>query len=378
MSDDDDEVAIDDGPGDAPAAGAAPSEYVVGGAAARGRVIDPATRAAFKAIVDKNRGSRDDEDDDGMDVAITDEPAAKSAPAAAAPAVIAPPPGAAALVPEVVKQHEAANARQVALDAREKQIAAREAELEPLLSVRDAYLDDRLGALTGLLKQWGIASDADLKAELADLVTEISSSGLGVSIDPQVRARMDSRRALKKIDAYKSSAAVKEKALAAERDALAHSQWRRESSSALHQEITKPDSATAFPYLSVEDNAGEIVLDIIVEQNKRDGSTMQWRDAAKLANDYLKQTADAYLAKRRHLFSSAPMPGSTATRAAATPQGDPSGVRRSRTLPNSIAAAPQGAPPSPKPGESGFSMSAHREATKHRFRSALVASPDDE
>lgn len=382
MADDDDDVAISDDAGaggnESEPVGSPGGEFVVSGKAALGRQIDEKTRAAFKAIVEKNRGRVDAEDDDGMDVAITDDPAAAPVdPAKAAPAVPAPP-AVAALVPEVVKQHEAANQRQAQLDAREKAIAAREAELEPLRSVRDAYLDDRVGAITSLLKEWGVANDADLKAELADLITDLSATGLGIQVDPQIRARMDSRRALKKIDAYKAQASVKEKALAREREELAYSQWQAESTAQLQQEISKPEAQSAYPYLAVEDNAGRVVLDIIIEAHKRDGSTMKWQDAAKLANDYLKQNADAYLAKRRHLIAPASTPGATPGRPSVQPQGGPQVRRSSTQLTNATAAAPQGAPPQPKPGEAGFRMDAHRRATIDRFKQMFAARTDDE
>lgn len=383
MADDDDDVAISDDAGaggsESEPVGSPGGEFVVSGKAALGRQIDEKTRAAFKAIVEKNRGRVDAEDDDGMDVAIADDPAAPPPvdPAKAAPAAPGPP-AVAALVPEVVKQHEAANQRQAQLDAREKAISAREAELEPLRSVRDAYLDDRVGAITGLLKEWGVANDADLKAELADLITDLSATGLGIQVDPQIRARMDSRRALKKIDAYKASASVKEKALAREREELAYSQWQAESTAQLQQEINKPEAHTAYPYLAVEDNAGRVVLDIIIEAHKRDGSTMKWQDAAKLANDYLKQNADAYLAKRRHLIAPASTPGATPGRPSVQPQGGPQVRRSSSQLTNATAAAPQGTPPQPKPGEAGFRMDAHRRATIDRFKQMFTARTDDE
>ena len=385
MADDDgDDVAIggdaDAGSSESEPVGSPGGEFVVSGRAALGRQIDEKTRAAFKAIVEKNRGRVDAEDDDGMDVAISDEPAAAPTdPAKPAPgATPATTPAVAALVPEVVKQHEAANQRQAQLDAREKAIAAREAELEPLRSVRDAYLDDRVGAITVLLKEWGVANDVDLKAELADLITDLSATGLGIQVDPQIRARMDSRRALKKIDAYKAQASVKEKQLAREREELAYSQWQAESTAQLQQEISKPEAIAAFPYLAVEDNAGRVVLDIIIEAHKRDGSTMKWQDAAKLANDYLKQNADAYLAKRRHLIAPASTPGATPGRPSVQPQGGPQVRRSTPQLTNATAAAPQGAPPQPQPGEAGFRMDAHRRATIDRFKQIFATRTDDE
>lgn len=376
MTDDDDDVALDEGT--APAADVPPPEFVTA-APARGRKIDDKTRAAFAAIKAAHKGI--DVESDGEEPVIgSDEPPVDAAvagtpsPVAALPGVPPAPP--AALVPEVVKQHELANQRLAAIEQREKALAQREAELEPLRSVRDAYLDDRLGAITGLLREWGVANEADMKAELADLITDISSAGLGIQVDPQIKARMDSRRALKKIDAYKAQASVKEKALAKQQEELQYSQWRQNTTHVLQQEILKPSAQAAYPFLAVEDNAGQLVLDIIVEANKRDGSTMEWTQAAKMANDYLKQNADGYIAKRRHLLEPAAKPGAPTDRPPASP-GRPPRPSQVTTLTNSTAAAPQGAPPPPKPGEVGFSMAAHRRATIARFRDSFQR-PDDE
>lgn len=278
----------------------------------------------------------------------------------------------------VLADHEAAKQREAKLAEREQVIAARERELDPLTDVRESYANNRVDAVKALLKQWGMAgSDDDMKAEVMDLVTELSAGVLGVPIDNQIRSRIDSRRALKRLDAYKANETRKAQELAQKQDQMRYNEWRGNTSQALHKEITKPESATSYPFLATDDKAGEIVLDVIEAAHKRDGTVLQWTEAAKRANDYMAKEASDWFAKRKHLLTAASTPGASVAARAAPTQGDPTSISRSRTLTNAASAAPQGAVRAPQAGEAGFSMQAHREQTKAKMRARLKQNPGE-
>lgn len=388
-ADDGDDVALDGGAAatsddDTGAVG----DVVLRGQARLGRVISEKTRALFKSASAKVKEQLADGDDDMVPAIVAEGSAAAPATTAEGGAqppappqagtVATPPVPQVSLVPEVVKQHEAANLRQQQLDQREQALAAREKEVDHL-ATGDGYLDDRVGAVKALLKRWGVAStDEDARAELMDLVTEISYKALGVPPDPNVAARMDARRATKKVDLYGAKSTKREAELAQKAEQVRYQEWRGNTVPLLTQEITKPEHAQKFPFLAVEDNPGELVLDVIEEQHKRDGTELHYLEAAKRVNDYLTTKWRAAHAKRANLLTAAPSAGAAPAGSPAPTQGDQSSIRRSRTLSNAAAAAPQGAQPlPPKPGEAGFTMKAHREATKAKFKAAMRKSAEE-
>lgn len=388
---DDDVPALtgDDGPDD-DAPDAAPDagerEFEAGAPAVprppAGRHMSDAVRAKFAEAARVIKAQLAGGLDDGLEVAITDPadapppPPPGKAPAGEAPPTPAPTPPAAALVPDVVAQHEAANARARALDERERALAEREAAARALDPTGDKYIDDRVGALRELVRSWGVAgTDDEWRREVVDLVSELSSSVLGVPLDPSVRTAMEARAARRKVDRYTAQQAKREKELAERSESVKHQEWRAtsiaqlNSREALNADAIKP----TIPFLTAEANPGELVLDVIEAQHKRDGTVLDWRQAAKIANDYLEKKWRAEYARRAHLLAATPA-AATPAPPAVPPSAAPD-HRRSRTLTNAAAAAPVGAPPS-KPAPGPFNMRDHRAATLAKFRTKVT--PPDE
>lgn len=346
------------------------------GPAIRRREFSPKTRelfkrasAAVKAEVAAHGGVDDlvpaiaGEDDD-EDVPAIAAPAA--AQAAVAPATVPAP--APSLDPRNVAEWEKLNRERATFAEERKRWDAERATVAAELGAGEEYLEHPAKVISALVKKWtGITDDAELKDEVADLITSLSAEALGLPLSADVRSRIEARQARKIVKAHTAKLTRKEQAIA-RREEQAQQQQERVSAERMLAEGVTQQSA-AFPYLASEDSPGEIVYDVIKTHHDKSGEVLDWKVAAQRANDYLKEKADAYYARRRHLFSEAPAPQGTPTPPTSAPQGDPSGIRRSRTLRNGPSSAPSGQSPVDASGR--FDNEAHRKQSLGRLRERI-------
>ncbi len=353
----------------------------------RGRQISRSVREAFKtaAAVKRARDAGELGDDlapaNGDDpTPEPDEPAARpgSAPAPkpadppAAPAAIPPP--AAALDPKVLEQHERLNLRAADLDRREAEIEARAKAVRSPDELRDRWLDDPAGTIVELVREWaGLGQDAkdgEVRDLFADLITEVGGRTLGLGVTPEVQARTESRKALRALKAHKTEALKAEERRKKDQEATASKAERTRTVEVLGKELQA--KATTYPHLASEADPGAIVMDVIETQHRRDGTVMKWEDAAALADKYLKDQADQWFAKRRHLYATAPADKPVQpTSAESVSQGDRPDHRRSSTLTNDQAAA-RPTPPA-QPDAVDESPEAHRRASLRKLRATLAS-----
>lgn len=200
------------------------------------RVWNPASRALFRQVVKQVQAGEVDTAGDLEPMVHTPPPAA-AAPAAAPPAVpvaapvappaapVVPPPGLPPLpdlplpaLPQAAAQPAAPDPKHA---EREAAIAAREAAL----AEREKLMPDRTGIaerpvetfLNWMRDVHGITDDADMKVALTDFVTEASERGLGVKLPDEVKAAMESRKALRSVKAYKADLTREQQKLADQR-----------------------------------------------------------------------------------------------------------------------------------------------------------------
>jgi hypothetical protein len=222
-----------------------------------------------------------------------------------------------------------------------------------------------------------------MRDEVADLITELSTTVLGVQPDPNIRAKIEAKRATKGVKAQMAKLTAREQALATERQAIAERDQRTQTERMLHQEISNPEIAKQHPYLALEEEAGGMIYDVVESKFKRDLAAgnanpvaMPWKDAAKQIDDYLKTKWGAAYDKRSHLFApkAPPANGSNGQR----PQGDPQGIRRSHTLTNQAAAQTTLPPPAEPPlmRNGRMDVESRRQATKQKMRAAFGRSDE--
>lgn len=397
MSDTDDDVTAVTGPetpDDAPEATANepagapafdPDEPAVG-FQPRYRSVSDKTRALFKAAADSMKKQLDDgAGADDLEPAIA-APTATGAPAQPAATPTAPQGSPPSPTPPPAPALSVDTRQAVTLEAREKALAEREAALvqrEEVASARDSrrdkYLDDPAAAIADLVKEWtGIDSDAELREEMADLLTHISARSLGLTVPDDIKARTDSRKATRQVRAWKSDQARREaeqtKKQQAEQAAATEKQRDALALDHLKQFLPtiKDDKGKhPYPFLMAEDAPHTVVWDVIKEQHRQAGSPKEWQpniDAAlKLANDYLKSEAERYFDKRRHLLT--PAPAQAAPAVGSAPQGDRQG-QRSSTLTNRTDA-----PVAPAPASEELTGEERRRRSIAKMRDANGARP---
>lgn len=285
----------------------------------------------------------DREHDDAGAVAVRTAAAAGSAstappaaPRAEQPAAPASPP-APSLDPVHVAQQERLNLRAAELERREAEYQAKLAATPDVTQFRDKYHANPAGALRELVKAWtGAETDDEVKSELADLVTELSTEVLGLEVnDPQLRTHRETKKALRAVKAHKAELAGLKAKQAAEAEAQKQAADKQQAKSALAAVF--PTAATKFPFLAAEDAPQELIFDVLESEHKATGIVLDWQEAARRADEFLKQQASAWFAKRKSILAPeqaqptpsakpAPLPEA---RIDTTPQGDPQGHRRS-------------------------------------------------
>ncbi len=347
----------------------------------RGRPISASTREAFKIAAAAVKSVRDAGELDDDLVPALDEPApppAKVPPAAAAvpdPAPAAPPaPPAPSLDPGVVAAHERLNLRMADLDRREQELEARAQAVRPADDYRERFNADMGGTIVELVREWaGFGKDAkesEVRDLFADLITDLGGRTMGLGVSPEVQARTEARSALRALKAHKTEALKAEERRTKEQEAQASKAERSRAVEVLGKELQA--QASAYSHLAAEEDPGAIVMDVIEAQHRRDGTVMEWTAAAALADKYLKEKADRWYAKRRHLYATAPADKPVQPPAQeSVSQGDRSDHRRSQTLTNDQAAA-RPTPPA-DPVDEDFSPEAHRQQSLRKLRKAIAA-----
>lgn len=356
------------------------------------RVISKKARELFKTAADKLKAQLKDDDEEFTNGVADAEPeAAAAAEVKAEPAEVAPkpaevvvPPPAPSLDPAIEQHKQRLDMRASELDAREKQIVDREKAVgADFDGLRDTYYDKPSAATVAFIRRMIGAGEADdITEEVADLITQLSGDVLKVPLSPEIRSRLESKLALKSVKAQKQQLTKREQEIEARRVAAAEKDERVRAISSLGAEMQKEERAKEFPFLAAEDNAGELVFEVIEAQHKRDQSILPWTEAAKRANDYLSQQWRRAYDKRRPLLSAAPDKEPPKPAEAIVPQGDPSGIRRSHTITNAASAATATSrprPPAPAVDANGkWNREAHRAQTMAKMRQAFKEHPPDE
>lgn len=268
-----------------------------------------------------------------------------ASPAAQAAAAIAPPVAPTRQVPPPQPPpHDVGKAeaeqRKLLLDMRQKDLEAREAALvakEKQLPSREKLLDRPVQTLAEYIRDvYGITDDNELKDTITDLMTEMSEQYHGVKLPDEIKTRVDSRKALRSVKAYKAGldrerAELQAKAEAqskADADARDKAEAVEHEKRAVAQLTGLLDAQQAqFPYLVVQDNHAAIVWEVLKERHNR-GLTTNWADAAKYANDYYQaehERSQTESAKRAARLQTLLAPAATAAPApaVASPGGAP-------------------------------------------------------
>ena len=251
--------------------------------------------------------------------------------------------------------------------------------------VKTAYFEKGGSVIASQIREWlgKDVSDDDYKQEVADLITELSVSVLGVNDVPsEVKRGIEARRALRSVKVLKESITETEAQKAKRQEQEQQEQGKRAAIHALNQELRTPtkDYAKQFPALFAEDDPGLLIYLTAERQQKQDGTILAWTEAAKRADAHLRKQASAFYDKRKHLFDAAPANAGAPTGGQRERvQGDPQGIRRSHTLTESATGATTiQTPPKPDvPAKGGWSREAHRAQTRQKFRAAFRAEPDE-
>lgn len=272
-----------------------------------------------------------------------------SSPAAAAvvPAAVAAATPAASVADIVAQRNAAAlELREQALVKREADLDARHAALATRENVRAQYASKPADVIRAYVKELTGADGDDLRAELGDLVTELTASDLGVPVPDAHKSRLESRRALREVKAWKAEAAETEAKAKASRevaDKQALEQRQQADQQAREQHAVRvldgylAGAKDKYPHLAAEPNAAGVIFDVLKAQHADNPNAVpDWEGAAKLANDHFKTRNDQWLAARRDLLVTPTKPA-TASATAAVQPGERQGSRSS-TLTNEDAA----------------------------------------
>lgn len=301
------------------------------------------------------------------------KPKPGEAPAAGKPAEAAPAgeakPGEAPANPDLAAAWSAYDQAHAALAEREAKLAEREAN--PLVRP-EAFLSDPLGALRALIKaEYGEgARQDDIDAELADVVTMLSYGLAGTqpaagNVNHELRQQ---RRELRHLQlGNRRAAAEQQKTQRTE----AEKAQRTTALGALDAELRAVDPKTkAAPiaggtWLAKHENPAEVVLAVMKERYKRDGTVMPLAVAVKLADAQVRKDHLANVTRYHSLL--------TPTVAPATPvkptvnQGDHQ--RRSATLSNAGASESS----TPQPRDAPLTEEDRRRRTFEKFRPIFAA-----
>lgn len=328
--------------------------------------------------------------------AATTRPAADAAPTPAPEAAPAP-----SLDPSVLDKRRQLDAYKRELDERARELEQRASD-NGVQALYDQFSEAPTQTVVDFIKKsLGVEKDDDIKTELADLISQLSGDVLGVPLPPEVKAALESKRTVRIVKNHERRLTEREKQIEAKQAAAAEAAAKQQVQRTLDTHVRHPDNAKQWPWLSRESNVGEIITDVIDAQYEADlkamrargeqgtPTAMAWTEAAKRADAYLKKQASDYYSSRKDLFESdrppapAPPPAAPVAAKPSAQQGDPAGIRGSRTLSNVAASQPTGSQPpaSPPSDEDGapqrsrhWSNDKWRRQTRGRLREAFRAS----
>ena len=346
-----------------------------------GRHLSESTRALMKAAAEKVKQQIDDGGgDDDMEPAITTEPAAAGAPQAAATAPSQTTPTAdaapaAAPSPTETAASAIAAERMAQLEAREKLLAEKEAQVR---DHRGRFKEDHVETLKEMIRDaHGLGPNDDIKPYAMDLVTELSGEVLGLDVPQDVRARQERKKAERLIREHNQQLTKREQDLSAKEKERTERDQRAAVVGNIKLELSKPERMAKHPWLMASSHDGDpadIVYGVAKAIIDRDPT---WKpsldDAAERANKFYEQKARADYERYKHLLNPAsPKPQPSTTTA---PQERPSGSRSSATLTNTAAAEAPSAraipPARPMTNED------RRRASMRKFSSSIPAQTDD-
>ena len=202
-----------------------------------------------------------------------------------------------------------------------RELAAREASHEtPEGPTFEDLLDQPGQTVRGWLESMRgdkFADDGEFKGEVKDLVSRLASDVLGVQLPASVRASLDSAAARKFV---KHSQATQSKRDAAARERAERAQLEKEWGRAAEALDRKLADSETYRWLATESRPGEVVVDLI-RAAAEDGQTLDWPEAAKMADDFLRSEHNRRTSK---LAPKKPEPAKPAPRpAASTTSGKP-------------------------------------------------------
>lgn len=344
------------------------------------RVWSEKSRAMFRDVVKHVQASEapvGDSDLEPMEHAapsVTAHPPAAAAPAATvtpsvvtppaaaaavpAPVLVAPPPGlpplpdlplSAVQVPTPDPKHAE---REAAIVAREAALVER----EKLMPDRTALTERPAATFVAWLREaHGITSDDELKTALSDFVTELSEQSLGVKLPEEVKAGLESRKALRSVKVYKQTldrekqAIVEQRTAAEKQAATERAERERTAADAAYvngiAERIAPVAAQ-YPYLFDADVTGGVraqdaVYEVLKEQ-QRLGHKPDLQGAVEYANHYYRTEYEKAVERATRMQSKiAPKPAA----ASPSPSGAPGPAPTAKPQPKPVVA------PEPDPSD---------------------------
>lgn len=361
-----------------PASAAAPNQeaespLTEGGPRAQ-RVVSDKVRAMFKDIAAKAAASDGPGDElvpmeaahsppaaavevaAGTSASPAPTAAATAAPVATPPAAPLAPPLPVPSAPDVGKA--AAEQAKLLAELREKQLAEREAKIverEKLLPDRAALAERPGSAVIAWMRDTlGITDDGEMRTALADLVTDLSETGLGVKLPDEVKTPLEARRAARSYKAYKADMQRREQALvdartaqektARDEQAKAKSaDDERKAVAWVESKLSDPTIKAAHKFLHDTELTGgmapaAVVIEVVKEQLKA-GQAADWAAAARYADDYFKSQAEATTKKAAYLQSLL-APATPAPAVAPAPKAAPAPGGASGPAPRTPAPTP--------------------------------------
>lgn len=351
----------------------------------RRREISPKTRELFRkastsvkaqldagASTDAFEVAIEDPDDAAAEEQELEEGTAGEQPAAAEekpPEGTPPAPG--ALDPRVVEAWEEVNEQRRTIAAEREELTRLRAEND-VDALRERFVESPGSVGLDLIKRFAPWADEREIREIAiDLVTEISGSVLGVTIQPEAQERLSRRASDRSVKAWRAQQAA-EKASAPKKAAAEQQAAReRQAVQTIDQELKA--AADQFPFLALEQDAADQVWGRIKAAYLRDGTKLEPKEAAATLEKEFKTKASGWFAARRHLFTAAPGSDQAQPKPrSSVPQGDPSSIRRSRTLTNGQAASAPNAPRTVEVDEAkAFDPRAHRARSLGKLRAGI-------
>jgi hypothetical protein len=377
VDDDDDVMIAPESSGGTNEAGEAFARQGEGGGEAkqtRTRELSESTRSLFKKAADAMKSQLADGGADGFEPVIPPEggeaePVVEAPAVAAAVGAPAPEPTAEGVAPaldqRVVAEWERLNAARAEHEKAVAELAARQTDLALLDEVPESPAE----TIRELVKRWSGASTPEaLRDEMAELISELSYGVLGINLAPDVRTRIESKKAQRIVKSHTARLTKREQELAKKTEAAAEASQRTAAVQNLNGGIAA--KVAEWPHLAAEEDAGDRVFEVMLKEHNRSGTIIPWEQAAKQADQELRAKNTAWASKRAHLFTPTPAatqaPGSSAGNAN---QGAPSSIKGAHALTNRGAAAPA---PAPAADTGEWDNDARRARSKARLREAIA------